>query len=94
MKFITKLKGRAETRLTQTRLDYTGSITLSPDLMAKAGIEEGEQVHVLNKSNGQRIITYAIQGIEGQACLNGAAARCGLVGDEVIILTYELVEKE
>jgi aspartate 1-decarboxylase len=63
--------------------------------MKAADILEGEKVEVLNLNTGQRIETYAISGKEdsGVICLNGPAARSGYVGDEIIILSYCLVEQ-
>jgi aspartate 1-decarboxylase len=77
--------------VTQTDLQYEGSITLDPRLMEAAGILPFEQVHVLNLNNGNRLETYAIRGKAGSGvvCLNGAAARHAEKGDQVIILTYE-----
>ncbi len=79
---------RIEGIITATDQNCKGSITIPVALMDANDILHGEQVHVLNKTNGNRIITYAIPG-EG-ICLNGAAARSGMVGDTVIILTYHL----
>ncbi len=77
--------------VTQTDLQYEGSITLDPKLMQAADIAAYEQVHVLNLNNGNRLETYAITGKanSGVVCLNGAAARHAEVGDQVIVLTYE-----
>jgi len=77
-------------RLTATELHYEGSIAIDRCLMDAADILPGEQVHVLNVSNGSRIVTYAIPASagSGEIALKGAAARSGQVGDEVIILTY------
>ncbi len=77
-------------RLTATELHYEGSIGIDHLIMEAADILPGEQVHVLNISNGSRIVTYAIPaaGDSGQIALKGAAARSGYAGDEVIILTY------
>lgn len=77
--------------VTQTDLQYEGSITLDPKLMKAADIEPFEQVHVLNLNNGNRLETYAIKGKtnSGVVCLNGAAARRTEKGDQVIVLTYE-----
>lgn len=72
-----------------TNLNYQGSITIPRKLMVDNDIEDNEQVHVLNKNNGNRFITYAIEG--GCVCLNGAAARMGVVGDSLIILTYHII---
>lgn len=76
--------------LTGTDLNYEGSITVDPILLEAADILPGEQVHVLNLNNGQRLITYAIQGERGSGVmlLNGPAARLGMVGDIVVVLTY------
>lgn len=77
--------------VTQTDLDYEGSITLDSKLMQAADIEPYEQVHVLNLNNGNRLETYAIKGKanSGVVCLNGAAARHAERGDLIIVLTYE-----
>lgn len=77
--------------VTQTDLQYEGSITLDPKLMAAADIVPYEQVHVLNLNNGNRLETYAIKGKSGSGvvCLNGAAARHAEKGDQIIVLTYE-----
>ena len=83
-----KRHSKLEGIITEVNLDYQGSITIPKELMEANDILEGEQVHVLNKNNGNRFITYAIPG-EG-LCLNGAAARMGIIGDSVIILTYHI----
>lgn len=77
-------------RLTGTDLDYEGSIAIDRDLLRAADILPGEQVHVLNLNNGARLITYAIEapGGSGTMLLNGPAARLGVRGDLVVVLTY------
>jgi aspartate 1-decarboxylase len=77
-------------RVTQAELYYEGSITIDQDLMKLADIYEYEKVQVVNVNNGNRFETYALKGEPGSGviCLNGAAARLGHVGDEVIIITY------
>ena len=79
--------------VTEANINYEGSITIDKKLMAAADIVPYEQVHVLNVNNGTRFTTYAIEGPEGKGdiCLNGAAARLGLKGDLVIIITYTQV---
>jgi aspartate 1-decarboxylase len=79
-------------RVTHKALGYNGSASLPRALMDAAGIAEFEQVHMVNKSNGQRWITYAIEGEPGELRLNGAAARMGEVGDECLIFTYRWEE--
>ncbi len=76
--------------VTQAELDYIGSITIDEDLMDAADLIENEQVHVLNKRNGERIITYVIKGERGSGiiCMNGPAALKFNIGDIVIIISY------
>jgi len=52
--------------VTQAELDYIGSITIDEDLMDAANLIENEQVHILNKNNGERFIKYSIDSILGQ----------------------------
>ena len=80
--------------LTAVRPDYEGSITLDEEYLEKAGILPYEEVHVLNLSTGTRIVTYAIKGQRGsgQVELNGPAARLGMPGDEVMVLSYALLQ--
>jgi aspartate 1-decarboxylase len=81
--------------ITEANLDYEGSITVDEALLDAANIVPYEMVQVLNINNGQRIETYAIPGPKksGVVCLNGAAARCGLPGDKVIILSTAIVDE-
>ncbi len=76
--------------VTDANLNYVGSITLDPDLLAAADIREWEQVAVVDIDNGNRFETYVILGEPGagDCCLNGAAARLVHPGDKVIIITY------
>lgn len=82
--------------VTETNLNYEGSITLDEKLMQEAGIFPGEKVEVFNLNNGARFDTYTIKAEpgSGKVCINGAAARLAQVGDEVIILSYTLVSDE
>ncbi len=75
-------------RVTDADLNYVGSISIDPVLMKAADIVPDEQVSVYNLNNGARFETYAIEGTDGQICLNGAAARLAHVGDLVIIVTF------
>lgn len=74
--------------VTGADIEYEGSISLDPTLMEAADIAEFEQVHVVDITNGSRLVTYAIKGEPGDVVLNGAAARLVTTGDLVIILTY------
>jgi len=83
-------------RVTQSNVDYEGSITIDKNLMEAADILPYERVEVLNINNAARFSTYAIEGKRdsGVICLNGAAARLADKGDVVIILTYQPVADE
>jgi aspartate 1-decarboxylase len=86
----------AHARITEADLFYEGSITIDSHLLKAVNILPGEKVEVLNINNGNRFTTYAINGKagSGEICLNGPAARLGLVGDKVIVLSYALMEPE
>ena len=81
--------------VTESRVDYEGSITIDSALMEKAGFEEGEKVLVADKDNGDRIETYIMSGKanSGEICMNGAAAKRVKKGDRIIILGFTLSEK-
>jgi len=74
--------------VTEANLDYEGSISIDRELMRAADILPNEQVHVVNVTNGERLVTYAIEGGPGEIRLNGAAAHKGKPGDKVIIISY------
>jgi len=76
--------------VTESDLNYEGSITVDQLLMDAAQILPFEQVMVSNLNNGERFATYVIPGESGsgQICLNGPTARKGVVGDRVIIFCY------
>ena len=80
----------------QTKLSYEGSITIDGHLMDKADIVENERVQVVNLNNGARFETYAIRGKEESSliCLNGPAARLGVEGDRIHIITYVTMNDE
>lgn len=83
--------------VTEANINYVGSITIDEDLLDAAGILPGEKVQIVNNNNGARLETYTIPGKRGSGviCLNGAAARCALEGDIVIIIAYaQMDEKE
>ena len=79
--------------VTEANVHYTGSITLDADLMKAADLVPYEQVHVVDVDNGQRLMTYCIEGPAGSGtvCVNGAAARLIAAGDKVIIIAYAQV---
>jgi aspartate 1-decarboxylase len=71
-------------------LNYTGSITIDENLIDAAGMIANQKVLIVNNNNGERFETYIIKGERGTGIigLNGAAARKGQVGDELIIMTF------
>lgn len=82
--------------VTETRLDYEGSITVDGKLLDLSGILAGEKVLVADVDNGNRFETYTIAGDPGSGiiALNGAAAHLCKVGDKVIIMGFELTDGE
>ena len=80
--------------VTQADLDYVGSVTLDQDLMEAADLLEGEQVAIVDITNGARIETYVIPGPRGSGVIgiNGAAAHLIHPGDLVIIISYAVVD--
>lgn len=82
--------------ITEANLNYVGSITIDEDLMDASNIIENEKVQVVNVNNGERLETYVIKGKRGSGicCLNGPAARKGMVGDVVVIISYATMDFE
>ena len=82
--------------VTEANLDYIGSISIDESLMKAANIQELEAVHVLNITNGERLITYAIKAPagSGEICINGAAAHLIKPEDKVIIVAYCSMDNE
>ncbi|RKY87423.1 aspartate 1-decarboxylase [candidate division KSB1 bacterium] len=82
-------------RITESVLEYDGSITIDRDIMDKAGIYPYERVLVSNMENGNRFETYVIEGkrASGIICLNGAAARLGTIGDRLTIMAFSNVDE-
>ena len=93
--FINKLKSKIHrATVTDSNLNYEGSIIIDENLMLSAGIVPFEKVAIFNINNGERFSTYALEGLKdsGIICLNGAASRKALVGDLIIIVSYVLVK--
>ncbi|HSJ64909.1 MAG TPA: aspartate 1-decarboxylase [Gemmatimonadaceae bacterium] len=81
--------------LTGADVHYEGSVTIDRDLMDAADLVAYERVQVVNVNNGARLETYVIEGPRGSGAmqLNGAAARLGVVGDHVIVISYAEYEE-
>jgi aspartate 1-decarboxylase len=76
--------------VTQADLHYVGSVTVDEDLMDAADLLAGEQVAIVDVTNGARLETYVIAGPRGSGVIgiNGAAARLVHPGDLVILIAY------
>jgi len=79
--------------VTGAELEYTGSISIDPELCREVGLHEWEKVDIFDLDNGARLSTYVIEGGPGEICLNGAAARLVRKGDRVIIVAYAQLEE-
>lgn len=83
-------------RVTSCSPEYQGSLMIDENLMDAAGIANWEKLLVANLENGERFETYAIAGKRGSgvACLNGAAASKGCLGDRLIVMTFALLDEK
>ena len=82
--------------VTETKLDYHGSITIDADLLKAAGILPYEKVEIANLNNGSRFATYTIVGKAGSGVIgiNGASARLCAPGDKIIVLCFATMDEE
>jgi aspartate 1-decarboxylase len=82
--------------ITSADLHYEGSLTVDEDLLDAADLVEYEEIQVVNVNNGQRFSTYVIPGPRGSGViqLNGAAARLGMPGDLVILISYAVFDQK
>src|SRR5437899_12686000 len=80
--------------VTHADLNYVGSVTVDEDLMDTADLLPGEQVTIVDVTNGARLETYVIAGERDSGVLgvNGAAARLVQPGDVVILMAYGLMD--
>ncbi|MQA25002.1 MAG: aspartate 1-decarboxylase [Micromonosporaceae bacterium] len=76
--------------VTQADLHYVGSCTVDQDLLDAADLLPGEQVSIVDITNGARLETYVIGGQRGAGAIgiNGAAAHLVHPGDLVILISY------
>ena len=79
--------------VTAADLHYVGSITIDQDLLEAADLLSGQQVDVVDVTNGARLTTYLIAGARGAGgvAINGAAAHLVRPGDVVIVIGYGLL---
>jgi aspartate 1-decarboxylase len=90
------LKGKIHrATVTDSNLDYEGSVAIDSLLMEASGLQEFEQVHIYNIANGNRFTTYVITAPEGTGTIsiNGAAAHKASTGDLVIIASYSVLDE-
>lgn len=82
--------------VTEAKVDYIGSITIDETLIKKVGLWPGEKVQVVSNTSGTRLITYVVPGEKnsGVICMNGAAAHLIKKGEEIIIMGFELTDKQ
>ena len=82
--------------VTKANLKYIGSITIDSELLEAADILPKEKVQIVNLNKGRRFETYVMKGESGSGaiCMNGAAARWAQVGDNIIIISYLLMEQK
>ena len=80
--------------VTGADLHYVGSVTVDADLLDAAGLLPGQQVDVVDVTNGARLTTYVIPGEPGSGTvsINGAAAHHVHPGDLVILIAYGLLD--
>ena len=94
MKFIMLKSKLHNAKVTEANPNYIGSVTIDKFLMEKAGILPYEQVHLFNKRNGKRLVTYALEGSVGEICINGPAAKFIHKGDKILVLSFTLIDKK
>ncbi len=82
--------------ITESNLDYIGSIAIDENLMEASNLIENERVNIYNITNGERFDTYVILGERGSGIisLNGAAARKVAINDKIIIVSYASMDFE
>jgi len=82
--------------VTEAEVDYIGSITIDEVLIDKVGLWPGEKVQVVSNTSGARLVTYVVPGEKdsGVICMNGAAAHLIKKGEEIIIMGFELTDKQ
>jgi aspartate 1-decarboxylase len=95
--YLTMMKSKIHQAIvTESNLNYVGSITIDEAVMEQVDILPNERVQIVNNNNGARLETYVIKGERnsGIICLNGAAARLVQQGDEIIIISYAMMTEE
>ena len=92
---VTVMKSKIlRAKVTESKLDYQGSLGIDSAWMEEVGFLPYEKILVGNLSNGDRFETYVIPCANGSEAieLNGAAARLGLVGDLLVIMSFAQID--
>ncbi len=95
--FRTMMKSKIHrATVTHADLHYVGSVTVDAALMEAADLVEGEQVAIVDITNGARLETYVITGERGSGVIgiNGAAAHLVNPGDLVILIAYGMMNEQ
>ena len=81
--------------VTEANPEYVGSITIDGELMERVGLWVSEKVLVASNTTGQRLETYVIEGPPGSGaiCMNGPAAHRITLGEEIVIMGFELTDR-
>jgi aspartate 1-decarboxylase len=81
-------------RVSDSNVDYQGSLAVSAELAEAVGIEEFERVLISNLRTGAQFETYVIYGARGEGLiqLNGATAYLGKPGDHLTIMSFGLYD--
>lgn len=95
MRFVLRSKIHRAT-VTDANINYIGSITIDEALIKKTGFWPGEKVLVVSNTTGARVETYIIRGRKnsGEICMNGASAHLIKVGEEIIVMGFELTDRK
>jgi len=85
-----------DARVTSKEIHYAGSLAVDVELLEAADIAVGEQIHIYNVSNGERLVTYAIPAPKGSGIISakGAAGRLMEKGDIILIVSYCQLDEE
>jgi aspartate 1-decarboxylase len=94
MRFVLSSKIHKAT-VTEAALSYIGSISIDKSLMELVGLWPGERVLIVSNTSGARLETYTIEVAAGSGtiCMNGACSHLIKVGEEIIIMGFELSDK-
>ena len=92
---ISVLKSKIhKARITDSNLNYQGSLGIDKDIMDKVGLYDYEKILIANLTNGNRLETYVIPQERNSKSflLNGAAAHKGKIGDIIIVMSFAQID--